>query len=127
MKLLKIATVAIFIIGVSTTSLMADAQKGSKYYSKYLIETLEANHIKFNDLRIFLGTQNIINVLHIKTDAQARELFKNNGKKLLQLLEKHHLKYDLEVIKKIIKIGKLKDYEDFFLGNLQFRVGVSCG
>ena len=127
MKLFKLIAVTIFIASVSMTSLMASAQKGYKYYAKYLIETLEANHVKFNDNRVFLGTNNIIAKLGIKTDAQAKELFKNNGKKLIEELEKHHLKYDVEAIKEIIKIGKLKDYEDFLLGTLQMRVGVSCG
>ena len=127
MGLLKQVVASIFVISISMTSLMADAQKGYKYYAKYLIATLEAHHIKFNDNRVFLGTLNIINKLHIKTDEQAKELFKNNGKKLLEELEKHNLKEDAEAIKEIIKIGKLKDYEDFFLGQLQFRVGVSCG
>ena len=127
MGLLKQVLAGIFVVSISVSSLMADAQKGYKYYAKYLTETLEAHHIKFNDNRVFLGTLNIIKKLNIKTDEQAKELFKNNGKKLLEELEKHNLKEDAEAIKEIIKIGKLKDYEDFFLGQLQFRVGVSCG
>jgi len=113
MKLSKLALAALIAAGFTTTA-FADYTKGFKYYNKYV---KKKSHIKSTQL---------IKILGVKTPDELKELFKNNGKPLVEKLKASGHKDAAKAMEKIIKKHKLKDVEDFLIGIMNGKVPAGC-
>ena len=94
----------------SVSVVMADYDKGFKYYQKYVTKK---SGIKGSDFVKLVG---------IKTPEEVQTLLKDNAKPLMEKLEKLGEKKTAEGIKKIVKKKKLKDLEDFLVGIVNGKI-----
>jgi len=102
-------------LSFTATAAFADYNKGFKYYLRYV---KRKTHI--------LAPQ-FIKILGVQTTDDLKALFKNNGKPLIEKLEKSGHKKAAKAVEKIIKKHKLKDLEDFLIGIMNGKIPAGCG
>jgi hypothetical protein len=91
-----------------------DYNIGFKYYTKYIFKPAK---IKVTDF---------IKIIGAKTPEDLDELFKNNGEKLIEILQKEKQTYAIKGIEQIRKRGKLNDLKAFLKGVMAGKVPASC-
>jgi hypothetical protein len=106
----KILVAGLLLASVSTSVAFASYNKGFKYYRHYIKRMSHINGVKF------------LKILGVQTPAQLKPLFKDNGKPLIQLLEKKGYKRAAKAVEIIAKRHALKDLEDFLIGMLNGKI-----
>ncbi len=113
MKFGKLLLAAAIGLTFSASVALADYNVGFKYYNKYVKRKA---HLKSTQLIKKLGVQSV---------DELKELFKDNGKPLVEKLQKIDPKA-AKGVEKIIKKGKLKDLEDFLVGIMEGKIPAGC-
>ena len=115
MKVGKLLLASAVALSFTATAALADYNMGFKYYLRYV---KRKTHI--------LAPQ-FIKILGVQTTDQLKALFKDNGKPLIEKLEKSGHKKAAKAVEKIIKRHKLKDLEDFLVGIMNGKIPAGCG
>ena len=113
MKLSRLLIAGAIASGLFVSTAMADYNKGYKYYNKYVKKKSKVK------------SKQLLDALGVKSVDELKALFKDNGKPLVEKVEKINPKA-AKGIEKIIKKGKLKDLEDFLIGIMQGKIPAGC-
>jgi len=111
MKVSKLLLAGALIATVGGTSLFADYNKGYKYYDKII---KRKTHIKAPELEV-------------NSPDELEELFKDNGKGLIEKIKATGNEKAVKAVEKIIKKKKLNDLKDFLIGILNGKIPAGCG
>jgi len=114
MKLAKLVVAGVIATGLMATTAMADYNKGYKYYNKFV---KNKSHVKSTEM---------IKILGVKSPDELKELFKDNGKGLVEKLKSAGKDKAAAGIEKIIKKGKLNDLQDFLIGIMNGKIPAGC-
>jgi hypothetical protein len=106
----KVLVAGLLLASVSTSVALANYNKGYKYYKRFIFGKAHIKGLKF------------LKILGVTTPAQLDPLFKDNGKPLIQLLEKKGYKKAAKEVEVIAKHHALKDLKDFLTGMLNGKI-----